>query len=56
MCRRKVQIGAGIGFLHGLRSRQVLYRSGADGGEHVLGVSDRLGCGIGELLLDGVHL
>ena len=56
MCRRKVQIGTGIGFLHGLRSRQVLFSGGSDGGEHVLGVSGRLGCSSGELLLDRVQL
>ena len=56
MCCRNVQIGTGIGFLHGLWSRQVLFSGGADGGEHVLGVSGRLGCGSGELLLDGVLL
>ena len=34
----------------------VLYRDRTDIREHVLGVSDRLGCGSGELLLDGVQL
>ena len=56
MCRRNVQIGTGIRCLHGLRSRQVLYRGGADGGKYVLGVSGSLGCGSGELLLDRVQL
>ena len=56
MCRRNIQISTGIGFLHGLWGRQVLYSGGADIRGHVLGVSGRLGCGSGELLLDGVHL
>ena len=56
MCRRKVQISTGIRCLHGVWSRQVLSRGGADIRAHVLGVSDRLGCGSGELLLDGVQL
>ena len=56
MCRRKVQIGTGIRCLYGLWSRQVLYRGGADGEKYVLGVSDRLGCSSGELILDLVQL
>ena len=52
MCRRNIQICTGFRCLYGLRSRQVLFSGGSDGGEHVLGVSGKLGCGIGELILD----